>query len=71
MTIQEILKDPATSRWLRDALTSALTRDPVDVLNDIDVLKEVWEEVNDQVLLEAKKKVTYSISPSMAKMIGF
>jgi hypothetical protein len=38
MTIQEILKDPATSRWLRDALTSALTRDPVDVQTDLEIL---------------------------------
>jgi hypothetical protein len=43
MTIQQILSDPSTSYWLHDALTTALNRDPIDALNDIDVLTEVLE----------------------------
>lgn len=39
----KILLDPSTSNWLREALTTALERDPIDALNDIDVLKEVLE----------------------------
>ena len=31
---EEILADPAASSWLKDALRSALERDPVDALND-------------------------------------
>ena len=30
----EILADPAASSWLKEALKSALERDPVDALND-------------------------------------
>ena len=36
-----ILADPATSRWLRDALRSALVRDPVDAANEAEVLARV------------------------------
>ena len=34
MEAEEILGDPAASSWLKDALKSALERDPVDALND-------------------------------------
>jgi len=37
-TIDEILADPAASVWLKAALRSALSRDPVDAANDADVL---------------------------------
>ena len=33
-TAQTILGDHAASSWIRSALESALTRDPVDALND-------------------------------------
>ena len=36
--IDEILADPAASVWLKAALRSALSRDPVDAANDADVL---------------------------------
>jgi len=42
-TIGEILEDPAASFWLKDALRSALSRDPVDAANDADVLARVLE----------------------------
>ena len=32
-TIPEVLADPAASYWLKDALRSALKRDPVDAAN--------------------------------------
>ena len=47
MTIQEILKDPATSYWLRDALTALLERDPVDALHDIEILQKVFVDLLD------------------------
>lgn len=40
-TIDEVLNDPATSYWLKDALASALGRDPVDAANDAEVLLDV------------------------------
>jgi len=43
--VNEILHDPASSRWLKDALKSALDRDPVDVLNDAIKLAALYQAV--------------------------
>jgi hypothetical protein len=32
---------PAFSSWLKDALRSAMTRSPVDVINDLEILSHV------------------------------
>ena len=40
----EILADPAASHWLKEALKSALERDPVDALNDALALAGVLED---------------------------
>lgn len=49
-TIDEILADPATSRWLKVALLGALDRDAVDALNDAEILAKVlgkrWEQIS-------------------------
>jgi hypothetical protein len=42
-TAVEVLNDPAASKWLKAALREALTRDPVDALNDALVLAAVLE----------------------------
>ena len=39
-----MLHRPATSRWLKAALGDTLDRDPVDVLDDIDALRELLVE---------------------------
>ena len=36
--VNDVLRDPTTSHWLRHALTWALERDPVDVAADVEVL---------------------------------
>ncbi len=36
--ILDVLADPSTTYWLRDALKSSLTRDPVDALRDAEAL---------------------------------
>jgi hypothetical protein len=41
---EEIIADPAASDWLKLALQSALTRDPVDALNDALALAGILEE---------------------------
>ena len=41
---EEVLADPAASDWLKAALKSAVTRDPVDALNDALALAGVLEE---------------------------
>ena len=42
--INAVLQHHATSRWLKAALGSALDRDPVEVLDDADVLRELLAE---------------------------
>lgn len=33
-SIDEVIEDPSTSWWLKESVVRALTRDPVDALND-------------------------------------
>jgi hypothetical protein len=39
MTVEQVLRNPQTSDWLRTALTAALVCDPIDAANDADVLR--------------------------------
>jgi hypothetical protein len=41
--IDEVLTDPAASSWLKTALSSALSRDPVDVANDSEILARLLD----------------------------
>jgi hypothetical protein len=41
--IAGVLRDPATSSWLKTSLCSALSRDPVDAANDAEVLAQLLE----------------------------
>lgn len=42
-TIEEVLRDPSASVWLRAAIRSALARDPVDAANDAEVLARLLD----------------------------
>ena len=42
-TIEEVLLDPAASFWLKAALRSALSRDPVDSAHDSEILAQLLE----------------------------
>lgn len=52
MSIEEILADPSVSFWLKDALRSALDRDPVDAWKDTDLLTVILRERVDFLLLD-------------------
>jgi hypothetical protein len=41
--VTEVLEDHAASNWLRESLEKALSRDPVDALNDALLLASVLE----------------------------
>jgi hypothetical protein len=41
--IEEVLRDPAASFWLKNALRSALARDTVDAANDAEVLARLLD----------------------------
>ena len=45
-SVESILDDPTTSRWLKAALSTSAGRDPVDVLNDIDILLGVYVNID-------------------------
>lgn len=42
--ILAVLADPSTTYWLRDALKSALPRDPVDALRDAEALVDLLRD---------------------------
>lgn len=39
-----ILDDPCASFWIKNALRSAFGRDPVDALNDAELLADILQE---------------------------
>jgi hypothetical protein len=41
---EDILSDPCASFWIKSALRCALDRDPVDALNDAELLVRVLQE---------------------------
>jgi len=43
MTESEILNDSSASYWLKRLITSTKERDPVECLNDLDVLRAILE----------------------------
>lgn len=48
--IQKTLANKSTSAWLKQALESALERDPVDAANDAEVLTELLARRCDRLL---------------------
>ena len=52
LEIEQVLSDPAASYWLKDALRSALARDPVDAANDAEVLFRLLNERCHKILSE-------------------
>ncbi len=49
-SIDEVLADPAASYWLKTALRSALSRDPVDAAHDSEILAQLLEDRCDKIL---------------------
>lgn len=54
-TIERILRDPAASAWLKDALKSALTRDCVDAANDAEALASILATRATELLTKAQR----------------
>jgi hypothetical protein len=48
--IRTILSGLGTSTWLKNALTTALDRDPVDAVNDAELLATVLGRRADQIM---------------------
>lgn len=56
ITIERVLADPAASFWLKGALRSALERDPVDAINDAEVLAKLLDQRCQMLLTEDFKQ---------------
>ena len=51
--IEEVFADPAASFWLKAALRSALSRDPVDAAHDSEVLALLLERRCREILSDS------------------
>lgn len=49
-SIEQVLTDPAASFWLKSALHANLKRDPVDALNDAELLQSLLRQRLDQLM---------------------
>ncbi len=50
---EDILADQSASRWIKDALASALVRDPVDAANDAMILANILDTRASRMLFAA------------------
>lgn len=50
--VDDLLNDPSISDWLKNALRTALNRDPVDSLNDARLLAAALENHLEEVFNE-------------------
>ncbi len=50
LELEQVLADPAASFWLKEALRSALDRDPVDEANDAEVLAQLLDRRCQEIL---------------------
>lgn len=53
LLLDTIPHDPAASDWLKNALRTALSRDPVDAVNDIELLLLALTEKLDALMQAA------------------
>ena len=59
---EAVMKDPAASWWLKGSLNGAIQyRDPIDVLNDLDVMQKILLEWATNVI-EEHENVLQSLS---------
>jgi|TARA_Y100001970_G_C14164171_1_gene820299 hypothetical protein len=49
MDVKMILNDPSSSFWLKEAIQNCTGRDPIDVLNDLDILYELTKQRIDDI----------------------
>ena len=49
-TIEEVIADPGTSFWLKEALQVSLRRDPMDALNDASLLANLLTRHVEQII---------------------
>jgi hypothetical protein len=60
-TVQQVLNDSSASYWLQDAIRSLATRDPVDALNDVEILLKIQRERLAQAVFIGKAPSIWSL----------
>ena len=68
--IRQILKGPGTSNWMKVALSTALNRDPVDAVNDAELLALVLRHRAEQISAAALAEVEASRAIQRARYDG-
>ncbi|QMI49934.1 hypothetical protein [Burkholderia sp. MBR-1] len=53
--IEQVIRDPSASDWLKRALESALQRDPIDAANDAEILAELLRSRGDAMVAELRR----------------
>ncbi len=52
--VEMVIDDPAASFWLQEAVRASITRDPVDALNDVEILHVLIREHVELTAIEGK-----------------
>lgn len=68
--IDDVLTDPAVSRWLKDALRAALARDPVDAANDAALLSALLASRADAILATDMARLGLNLPPRPSPSAG-
>lgn len=56
--ISFVLTHPATSNWLKNALSAALTVDPISAMNDLEILNLIIRQRAEQLVQEGYRSET-------------
>ena len=68
--IRRILAGPGTSNWMKVALSTAINRDPVDALNDAELLVIVLRHRSEQIHAAALAEIETNRAIQRAKHDG-
>ena len=68
--IQQVMQDPAASSWLKVCLATSLTRDPVDVANDADVLASLLSARADEMIRDGLAPQAQSVGERYLHSLG-
>lgn len=68
--IRQILNGPGTSNWMKVALSTALNRDPVDAVNDAELLAIVLRHRAEQISAQAQADIEASRAILRARYDG-
>lgn len=66
--IRKILSSPVSSQWLREALCTALSRDPVQAARDAEVLAQALSRRLDTIILRETADIEAHVAIQRARL---